>query len=108
MFKDYKNVYTKKKKNDEVGESDNDDDDDDTLSDTNDGVEKSCRQYSSENVSAWMRRSSGFISDDQLALFHAKLLNDAVKLCASTNDITTTLQTSDGVGKRSNSENCML
>jgi len=107
-MKDYKNIYTKKKSNDEGDESDNDDDDDDTLSDTNEGVEKPCRQYSSESVSAWMRRSSGFISDDHLTLFHAKLLNDAVKLCASTNDITTTLKASDGVGKRSNSANFML
>ena len=53
-----------------------------------------------------MRRSSGVICDDHLTLFHAKLLTDTVKLCASTSDVH--LTTKESLGKRSFSVNTGL
>jgi hypothetical protein len=41
-------------------------DDDDVDSEDDAPTKKPSRKYSSESVSAWMRRSSGVISDDHL------------------------------------------
>ena len=100
----YKDMYssTTKKTNDESCDDDGDVSSDDEKSTKT----KMSRTYSSENVSAWMRRSSGVISEDHLTLFHAQLLNDAVKVCSSFNDVNSA--TKFGIGKRSLSENINL
>ena len=101
---DYKGIYSSKTDNDagdDASVDDVDDDDDNDVEVRNDkSTKKVNRTYSSESVSAWMRRSSGVISDDHLRLFHAKLLNDTVKLCSSTSDVHLTSKES-GLGKRS-------
>ncbi len=106
----YKDMYSSpvKKSNDKSNDDESCCDDDGDVSGDDDKSTKMklSRTYSSENVSAWMRRSSGVISEDHLTLFHAQLLNDAVKLCVSYNDVNST--TKGGLGKRSFSENTGL
>ena len=106
---DYKNMYTVKK-------TDNNDDPDteeeenkaDKAVSTDAEKSKVSRKYSSENVSAWMRRSSGVFDEDHLKLCHAKLLNDTMKLCASTNDINLLSTESKELAFRRNSENLSI
>ena len=101
---DYKGIYSSKADGDAANDGSDDNDDDDDDNDVEVRTDKSSkrinRTYSSENVSAWMRRSSGVISEDHLRLFHAKLLTDTVKLCSSTSDVHLTSKES-GLGKRS-------
>ena len=104
---DYKNMSRTVKKDDN---NDTEEEENKADKEVSTDVEKSkvSRKYSSENVSAWMRRSSGVFDEDQMRLCHEKLLNDTMKLCASTNDINLLSTESKELGFRRNSENLSI